>query len=117
MPPAAAAREIVLNDTVYRVSDKPGLTYEMNAHDHYAILAAIHAARESVNLVVFTIHAHESATGLDDDNPEPPDFLIQLFHEAVQAGADVVSAAVRMHCAASRYTGADPSSTAWVHFF
>jgi poly-gamma-glutamate synthesis protein (capsule biosynthesis protein) len=90
MPAAAGAAEIVLNDTVYRVSDIPGLTYEMNAHDHYAILAAIHAAKEAANLVVFTIHAHESATGIDDDNPQPPDFLIQLFHEAVQAGADIV---------------------------
>src|SRR5205085_741119 len=41
-------------------------------------------------LVVFTIHAHESPTGMDDDTPEPPDFLIKLFHSAVDAGADVI---------------------------
>jgi len=39
---------------------------------------------------VFTIHAHQSSTGDDDDTPEPPDFLVRLFHDAVDAGADVI---------------------------
>lgn len=89
-PPATDAREIKLNDTTYRVGDRPGLTYEMNRHDEYDILSGIREGRRNSDLVIFTIHAHESPTGHDDDNPVPPDFLVQLFHNAVDAGADVI---------------------------
>jgi len=89
-PPAIDAPEIKLNDTTYRVGERPGLAYEMNRHDEYGILSGIGEARRNSDLVIFTIHAHESPTGLDDDNPVPPDFLVRLFHNAVDAGADVI---------------------------
>jgi hypothetical protein len=54
------------------------------------LLMAVRDAKQEADLVVFTIHAHESPTGLDDDTPEPPDFLVRLFHNAVDAGADVI---------------------------
>lgn len=88
--PAADATEIEWDEKIYRLADKAGLRYEMELHDHAALLKSVREAKEQADLVVFTIHAHESPTGMDDDTPAPPDFLIRLFHDAVDAGADVI---------------------------
>ena len=88
--PAPDAQEITFGEQLYRVSDKPGLRYDMDLYDHAGLLKAVRDAKQEADLVVFTIHAHESPTGLDDDTPEPPDFLVKLFHNAVDAGADVI---------------------------
>lgn len=88
--PAPDARDVVLGDDVYRLADRPGLKYEMDLYDHAGLLKAVRDAKQAADLVVFTIHAHESPTGVDDDTPEPPDFLIKLFHDTVDAGADVI---------------------------
>jgi poly-gamma-glutamate capsule biosynthesis protein CapA/YwtB (metallophosphatase superfamily) len=88
--PAADATEITLGEQTYRLADKPALHYEMELYDHAGLLKSIRDAKQAADLVVFTIHAHESPTGMDDDTPEPPDFLIKLFHDAVEAGADVI---------------------------
>ena len=88
--PAPGAREITFDDELYRVSDKQGLHYDMDLYDHAGLLKAVRDAKQEADLVVFTIHAHESPTGLDDDTPEPPDFLVTLFHNAVDAGADAI---------------------------
>jgi poly-gamma-glutamate capsule biosynthesis protein CapA/YwtB (metallophosphatase superfamily) len=88
--PRADASEVSFGDEVYRVAEKPGLHYDMDLYDHTRLLKAVHDARQTADLVVFTIHAHESPTGMDDDTPAPPDFLIKLFHNAVDAGADVI---------------------------
>lgn len=88
--PAADAPEITLGEQIYRLGDKPGLKYEMDLYDHAGLLQAVREAKDDADLVVFTIHAHESPTGFDDDTPAPPDFLIKLFHDCVDAGADVI---------------------------
>jgi hypothetical protein len=88
--PAPDAQEITFDDELYRVSAKPGLRYDMDLYDHAGLLKAVRDAKQVADLVVFTIHAHESPTGMDDDTPEPPDFLVRLFHDAVDAGADVI---------------------------
>ena len=88
--PAPDAQEVTFGEQFYRVADKPGLRYDMDLYDHAGSLKAVRDAKQEADLVVFTIHAHESPTGLDDDTPEPPDFLIRLFHNAVDAGADVI---------------------------
>ena len=62
----------------------------MELHDQAALLRAVREAKTAADLVVFSIHAHESPTGLDDDTPAPPDFLLKLFHQCVDAGADVI---------------------------
>jgi poly-gamma-glutamate capsule biosynthesis protein CapA/YwtB (metallophosphatase superfamily) len=87
--PAPEAREVDFGGELYRLSDRPGVHYEMNLDDLHGLLAAVRAARRKANLVVFTIHTHETATGEDDDNPQPPDFLIELAHDVIDAGADV----------------------------
>lgn len=90
LPPRADASEITLNGATYRVGPKPGVAWEMNPYDRFALLKAVSDARRSADMVVFAIHAHESDSGIDDDNPKPADFLPRLFHDAVDAGADVV---------------------------
>lgn len=87
--PAPHASELYFGGEPYRVSSHPGLHYEMDAGDLAGLLRAVRAAKRSASLVIFTIHAHETATGEDDDNPTPPDFLIELAHDVIDAGADV----------------------------
>ncbi|WP_210275215.1 CapA family protein [Sphingomonas sp. So64.6b] len=88
--PPADSTEVTLGDQIYRLSDKSGLHYDMDLYDHAALLKAVRDGKDAADLLVFTIHAHESPTGFDDDTPAPPDFLIKLFHDVVDAGADVV---------------------------
>ena len=88
--PAPDAAEISFGDQVYRVGPAPRQSYEMELYDHAGLLKAVREAKDNADLVVFTIHAHESPTGVDDDTPEPPDFLVKLFHDCVDAGADVI---------------------------
>ncbi|MDB5440940.1 MAG: hypothetical protein JWM33_3367, partial [Caulobacteraceae bacterium] len=74
----------------YRIGDPPGLHYEADPADREALLASIRSVRPVTGLVVFSIHAHES-TSLAADNATPADFLQPLFHDAIDAGADVVA--------------------------
>jgi poly-gamma-glutamate capsule biosynthesis protein CapA/YwtB (metallophosphatase superfamily) len=89
-PPNPDASEITLNDSTFRPSATPGVIWEMNAYDHAGLMRAIRQAKQRADFVIFTIHAHESPTGMDDDNPEAAAFLVQLFHDAVDAGADFI---------------------------
>jgi poly-gamma-glutamate capsule biosynthesis protein CapA/YwtB (metallophosphatase superfamily) len=89
-PPPTDATQISLNGTNYRQSDHTGVLWEMNAYDHAELMRAVKQAKQDADYVVFTIHAHESPTGRDDDNPEAAQFLVDLFHDAVDAGADLI---------------------------
>ena len=89
-PPPADARQFTFGEQTFRLSDHIGLHYEMDQYDLTGLLKAVREAKETDDLVVFHIHAHESPTGVDDDTPTPPDFLVTLFHDAVDAGADLV---------------------------
>ena len=89
--PAPDATEITFGDEIYRLSTtQTGLIYDMELYDHADLLKSVRDAKAASDLVVFTIHAHESTTGMDDDTPPPPNFLIKLFHDCVDAGADVI---------------------------
>jgi poly-gamma-glutamate synthesis protein (capsule biosynthesis protein) len=89
-PPSPGAKQIEFGEEFYRLSDHNGLHYEMDQYDHAGMLKAIRDAKAQSDVLVFHIHAHESPTGVDDDTPQPPDFLVTLFHDVVDAGADVV---------------------------
>jgi poly-gamma-glutamate synthesis protein (capsule biosynthesis protein) len=89
-PPSPDATEITLDGSIYRQAAAPGVLWEMNAYDHADLIRAIEQAKQDADFVIFTIHAHESPTGMDDDNPEAAQFLVQLFHDAVDAGADFI---------------------------
>lgn len=88
---APDAKQLNLFGQTYRLADKPGLTYEMNPYDQYEIIKAIRGAKQTSDLAIFTIHAHETASGRADD-PAPADFLRSLYHNAIDAGADIVVA-------------------------
>ena len=88
---AALPQQLMVLDQVYQLGDKPGLSYRINEFDLTDIMQAVHTARQHSDLTVFTIHAHQSATGDDDRNAEPGDYLVKLFHSVVDAGADVVA--------------------------
>jgi poly-gamma-glutamate synthesis protein (capsule biosynthesis protein) len=75
-----------------------------------AVTASLKEARAGASLVIFTIHAHETAGMVDEmpprdfeplvlhranetsdaNNPVPADFLPKLFHQAIDSGADMV---------------------------
>lgn len=88
--PLADAKEVEFGDQLYRIGATPSLSYQMDLFDHTALLNAVREGKAHSDLLVFHIHAHETPTGVDDDTPAPPDFLVRLFHDAVDAGADVV---------------------------
>ena len=89
--------EQTFNAQTFRVSDSGhlGLHYEVNTQDWTEILQAITAAKKRADFVVFAIHAHETATGGQEDSVaagllQPADFLQPLFHAAINAGADLI---------------------------
>jgi poly-gamma-glutamate synthesis protein (capsule biosynthesis protein) len=88
-PPPAQARQFTFGGQTYRLADRLGLHYQMNPYDLAGLMTAVRDAKATNDLVVFHIHAHESPTGVDDDTPAPPDFLVSLFHAAIDAGADL----------------------------
>jgi poly-gamma-glutamate synthesis protein (capsule biosynthesis protein) len=87
----ALPQQLIVLDQIYQLGDKPGLAYRGNEFDTRDIMQAVHKARENSDFTIFTIHAHQSATGEDDPNPAPGDYLVRLFHNVVDAGADVVA--------------------------
>jgi poly-gamma-glutamate capsule biosynthesis protein CapA/YwtB (metallophosphatase superfamily) len=75
---APAADELSLFGVLYRVGDKPGVSYKMDPVDEHEILRSIRTAKENSDFVVATMHSHET----------PADFVTKLAHEAIDAGAD-----------------------------
>ena len=89
---ANAPREITVLGQTYRLGERSGWTWSMNKLDHFEILREVRSAKKLSDLVIFTIHAHEGpdAPG-EGDGPYPADFLPTLFHNVIDAGADVVA--------------------------
>ena len=78
-----------LHNTIshYRVTDAPGCTMVADPQDLQANLNAIRQAREKSDLVIFHIHNHEwdPVGGL----ATPPEFIRDLAHKCIDAGADI----------------------------
>jgi len=92
MSPATSPNEITVLGQSYRLGEKPGRTWTMNKLDHFEILKEVRSAKKLADLVIFTIHAHEGPEGPGEgDGPYPADFLPVLFHNVIDAGADVVA--------------------------
>jgi len=89
---ATGAKELTLLGQTYRLGNRTGWTWSMNKLDEFEILREVRSAKKLADLVIFTIHAHEGpdAPG-EGDGPYPADFLPVLFHNAIDAGADVVA--------------------------
>lgn len=90
-----APNEAVFIQQSFRLADRPGLTYQLAMEDREGILRSIRMGKQGADLAVFSIHAHETDSGGQefDAAPEtlaPADFMQPLFHDAIDAGADVV---------------------------
>ena len=84
--------EITVLGQTYRLGEKSGRTWSMNKVDHFEILKEVRSAKKLADLVIFTIHAHEGQVEPGEgDTPYPADFLPVLFHNVIDAGADVVA--------------------------
>jgi len=102
--------ELRIGDEFFRASDSRGSLMEMDRSDEEALLSAVRSARTQARLVIFAIHAHQTA-GNDDDlpaaefeplvlhraneapspnDPRPAPFETALFHAVIDAGADLV---------------------------
>ena len=86
---ARTGEELTIGRTTFRVADRAGLAYDLNADDRAAAVASVKEARGKSDLVVFSIHAHETATS-DPEDTRPADYMTALFHELIDAGADAV---------------------------
>lgn len=99
-----------ISDQLFRQDKAEGMTWEMKGADKDAILGAVDEAQKRASLVIFSIHAHETA-GNDEstaipfnpvvlqhaneaaspDDPRPANFEVDLFHAAIDRGVDVVA--------------------------
>jgi poly-gamma-glutamate capsule biosynthesis protein CapA/YwtB (metallophosphatase superfamily) len=99
-----------ISDQVFRQGKVIGTRWEMNPSDKDPLLDAVEEARARADLVLFAIHAHETAGDIDEpppvpyqpmvvhkadeapspNDPRPASFEVELFHAAVDHGADVV---------------------------
>jgi poly-gamma-glutamate capsule biosynthesis protein CapA/YwtB (metallophosphatase superfamily) len=60
----------------------------VNEEDQEALLTSIRDAAKRSDLVVATIHSHEGM-GENWYNPEPPEFVVEYAHKAIDAGASI----------------------------
>ena len=101
---------IRISDQVFRLDKAVGTRWEMDPSDEKAILGAVDEAKGHANLVLFSIHAHETAgdnyeppplpfepmvlrradEAPSPNDPRPAGFEVELFHAVVDYGADVV---------------------------
>jgi poly-gamma-glutamate capsule biosynthesis protein CapA/YwtB (metallophosphatase superfamily) len=86
---AKTGQEMTIGRTTFRVADRAGLSYDVNGDDRAALLASVKEARGKSDLVVFSIHAHETASS-DPEDARPADYMTPLFHDLIDAGADAV---------------------------
>lgn len=98
-----------ISDQMFKEAAAIATKWETNPSDASAVLGAVDAARAKADLVLFTIHAHETAGERDEppplpyepmvlhkaneapspDDPRPASFEVELFHSAVDHGADI----------------------------
>jgi len=75
----------------YRVGAKPGeYAYDMNAEDLREILRSVRNGKQYADFMIATIHTHDLNSSLvkAHHGEEPPDFVVELSHKAIDNGAD-----------------------------
>lgn len=87
--PRPDATQVRINNVLYRVADRTGMTYLVSDTDREAILKSVAEARSVADFVALSIHAHETLSGGYEDTA-PADFMPSFFHDAIDAGADVI---------------------------
>jgi poly-gamma-glutamate capsule biosynthesis protein CapA/YwtB (metallophosphatase superfamily) len=92
IPATEPADRLDLFGVRYRVGDKPGAyAYDMNAEDLREILRSVRNGKQYADFMIATIHTHDLSSSLvkAHHGEEPPDFLVDLSHKAIDNGADV----------------------------
>jgi len=99
-----------IGDTIFRSASLPGHRVEADPADVSTVINAIREAHARGAVVIFAVHAHETAGNVDPippanfealllhraneapsaDDPAPAAFAPELFHQAIDAGADIV---------------------------
>jgi poly-gamma-glutamate capsule biosynthesis protein CapA/YwtB (metallophosphatase superfamily) len=69
----------------FQVGDTPGVRTQLNKSDLDGLVASVNNARPQSDWVIVSSHTHESGHGQQN----PPDFLVQAAHAAIDAGADI----------------------------
>jgi poly-gamma-glutamate synthesis protein (capsule biosynthesis protein) len=69
----------------FQVGDTPGPHTQLNKSDLDALVASVSNAHRQSDWVIVSSHTHESGKGQQN----PPDFLVQAAHAAIDAGADI----------------------------
>jgi poly-gamma-glutamate synthesis protein (capsule biosynthesis protein) len=82
------ADAITVGGATFRPGSSDKITYNVDESDRKAILSSITDAKRANDMVVFSIHAHQVATS--GSTASVADFLPPLFHQAIDAGADIV---------------------------
>jgi poly-gamma-glutamate synthesis protein (capsule biosynthesis protein) len=77
--------ELELFDVRYRVSDRPGLSFDMNQVDLKENIQSIRNGKENSDFLIFSMHTHQPGNW----SQEPPDFLPKLAHAVIDNGADM----------------------------
>jgi poly-gamma-glutamate capsule biosynthesis protein CapA/YwtB (metallophosphatase superfamily) len=83
-----APGDVTVGGATYRTGPGGRLSYLVDKDDRDAILASITSAKRTYDLVAFSIHAHEVAS--TGSRSSAAEFLPELLHQAVDAGADIV---------------------------
>jgi hypothetical protein len=77
--------------TTYKSGTRPGeLTYVINQRDLQDTLKSVKNGKEYSDFMIATIHAHQGDSVLQSFlfEDHPPDFLVELAHDAIDNGAD-----------------------------
>jgi len=101
---------IRIGDQLFRQDRIAGIGWEVQPSDRDAILASVEEANKRAEIVLFSIHAHETAGDEEapavpfhpmvlqhaneapsPNDPRPAGFQVELFHAAIDRGADVVA--------------------------
>ncbi len=69
----------------FQVGDALGVQTQLNMSDLDGLVASVSNARRQSDWVIVSSHTHESGHGQQN----PPDFLVQAAHAAIDAGADI----------------------------
>jgi poly-gamma-glutamate synthesis protein (capsule biosynthesis protein) len=79
---------VTVGGVTFRAGTSKELTYNVDKNDRDAVISSITSAKRGNDMVAFSIHAHEVAT--TGSTASVADFLPPLFHDAIDAGADIV---------------------------
>jgi poly-gamma-glutamate capsule biosynthesis protein CapA/YwtB (metallophosphatase superfamily) len=85
-PPTNGPRTSVrIGGLEFQTGDTPGVHTQLNKSDLEGLVASVSNAHRQSDWVIVSSHTHERGHGQQN----PPDFLVQAAHAAIDAGADI----------------------------